>query len=142
MKVPFPFIDRVLDIAGLLQRQVRTALVVQKTVGIPQLQFLALVAVHVLCNDRNEWVQTVQKTVWKCRKCSSCGCGRRCGHAATSPGGPGRCFRPVHRRSRRLRLWVFQACHAFFAPFRGKRVPIFQPSSIHSCECSRAPWGA
>ena len=25
------------------------------------------------------------------------------------------------------------------APFRRKRVPIFQPSSTHSCECSRAP---
>ena len=50
--VPFPFIDRVLDNAGRLQRQVCTALVVQKTAEIPQLQFLAFVVVPVLCNDK------------------------------------------------------------------------------------------
>ena len=49
--VPFLFNDRVLDIAGVLQRQVCTALVVQKTVEIPQLQFLAFVVVPILRND-------------------------------------------------------------------------------------------
>ena len=33
----------------MLRRQVRTALVVQKTVEIPQLQFLAFVVVPLLC---------------------------------------------------------------------------------------------
>ena len=36
-------------------------------------------------------VQTVQKTVWRCRVRR--GCGRPCGHAATS----GRCLRSAHR---------------------------------------------
>ena len=69
--VPFPFIDRVLDIAGMLHRQVRTALVVQKTVEIPQLQFLAFVVVPVWCNDKF-WYRQCRKQ-WTCRRCSSCG---------------------------------------------------------------------
>ena len=85
---------------------------VQK-IGESIAQFLdAVFAVLVVANDRNEWVQTVQKTVWKCRKCSTCGCGRLCGHAATSPS---------------TKSWTasvfFQAFHAFFAPFRRKRGP-------------------
>ena len=59
--VPFPFIDRVLDIAGMLQRQVRTVFIVQKS-GESTAQFSdTVVAVPVVANDRNEWVQTVQK---------------------------------------------------------------------------------
>ena len=69
--MPFPFIDRVLDIAGMLQRQVCTALSVQRTVEIPQLQFLDLVVVPVLCNDKFGYRQCRKQ--WNCRKCSSCG---------------------------------------------------------------------
>ena len=73
-KVLFPFIDRVLDIAGMLQRQVRTVFIVQKS-GESTAQFSdAVAAVPVVANDRNEWVE----------------------HAARSPGAPRRCFRPGH----------------------------------------------
>ena len=59
--VPFPFIDRVLDTAGMLQRQIRTVCFVQKT-GESTAQFLDLVVtVPVVANDRDVWVQTVQK---------------------------------------------------------------------------------
>ena len=59
--VLFPFIDKVLDIAGMLQRQIRTVYFVQKT-GESTAQFLdVVVTVSVVANDRNEWVQTVQK---------------------------------------------------------------------------------
>ena len=53
------------------QRQVCTAPVVQKTVEIPQLQFLDLVVVPVLCNDKF-WYRQCRKK-WNCRRCSSCG---------------------------------------------------------------------
>ena len=59
-KVPFPFIVRVLDIAGMLQRQIRTVYIVQKS-GESTAHFLdVVVSVPVVANDRNEWVQTVQ----------------------------------------------------------------------------------
>ena len=62
--VPFPFIDRVLDIAGMLQRQLRTVCFVQKT-GESTAQFLdEVVTMPVVANDRNEWVQRVQKVLW------------------------------------------------------------------------------
>ena len=43
----------------------------QKTVEIPQLQFLGLVVVPVLCNDKC-WYRQCRK-LWNCRRCSSCG---------------------------------------------------------------------
>ena len=45
--------------------------VVLKTVEIPQLQFLDLVVVPVLCNDKY-WYRQCRKQ-WNCRRCSSCG---------------------------------------------------------------------
>ena len=54
------FIYRVVVIPVATQRQVRTALSVQRTVVIPQVQFLDLGVVPVLCNDKF-W--TLQKTV-------------------------------------------------------------------------------
>ena len=67
-KVPFAFMDRVLDNAGMLERQVRTMYFVQKSEESIA-QFLdVVVVVPVVANDRNEWVQTVQKTAWKCRQ--------------------------------------------------------------------------
>ena len=53
------------------QRQVCTALVVQKTEDIPQLQFLDLVVVLVLWNDKFGYRQC--RILWNCRRCSSCG---------------------------------------------------------------------
>ena len=47
------------------------SVVVQKTVEIPQLQFLDLVVVPVLCNDKF-WYRQCGK-LWNCRRCSSCG---------------------------------------------------------------------
>ena len=47
------------------------SVVVQKTVEIPQLQFLDLVVVPVLCNDKF-WYRQCRK-LWNCRRCSSCG---------------------------------------------------------------------
>ena len=56
----------------------------QKTVEIPQLQFLGLVVVPVLCTDKC-WYRQCRK-LWNCRRCSSCGvCGRHCDHAAFVP---------------------------------------------------------
>ena len=55
----------------LLYRDRYTALVVQNTVEIPQLQFLDLVVVPVLCNDKF-WYRQCRK-LWNCRRCSSCG---------------------------------------------------------------------
>ena len=46
------------------------SVVVQKTVEIPQLQFLDLVVVPVLCNDKF-WYRQCRK-LWNCRRCSSC----------------------------------------------------------------------
>ena len=47
------------------------SVVVQKTVEIPQLQFLDLVVVPVLCNDKF-WYRQCRK-MWNCLSCSSCG---------------------------------------------------------------------
>ena len=43
------------------------SVVVQKTVEIPQLQFLDLVVVSVLCNDKF-WYRQCRK-LWNCRRC-------------------------------------------------------------------------
>ena len=90
---------------------------------------------HTRCCERQERMGPDNaETVWKCRKCSSCRCGRRCEHAATSPSAPGRCFRPVHRQVVDSVCGFFRRLTHFSHPFRRKRVPIFQPSSTHSCE--------
>ena len=47
------------------------SVVLQKTVEIPQLQFLDLVVVPVSCNDKF-WYRQCRK-LWNCRRCSSCG---------------------------------------------------------------------
>ena len=47
------------------------SVVVQKTTEIPQLQFLDLVVVPVLCNDTFWYIQC--RKLWNCRRCSSCG---------------------------------------------------------------------
>ena len=47
------------------------SVVAQQTVEIPQSQFLDLVVVPVLCNDKF-WYRQCRK-LWKCRRCSSCG---------------------------------------------------------------------
>ena len=47
------------------------SVVVQKTVEIPQLQFLDLVVVPVSCNDKF-WYRQCRK-MCNCRRCSSCG---------------------------------------------------------------------
>ena len=107
------------------------------------MQFLdVVVTVPVVANDRNEWVQTVQK---------------RSGSAASAvlvvvdvavsmrrqvPVLPGGASDQSIDKVVDCVCVFFQAFNAFFARFRRKRVPIFQPSSTHSCECSRARWGA
>ena len=65
------FIYRVVVIPVATQRQVCTALSVQRTVEIPLAQFLDLGVVPVLCNDKF-WYRQCRKQ-WKCRRCSSCG---------------------------------------------------------------------
>ena len=47
------------------------SVVVQKTVEIPQLQFLDLVVVPVSCNDKF-WYRQCRK-LWNCSRCSFCG---------------------------------------------------------------------
>ena len=64
------FKNRVVVFPVATQRQVRTALSVQRTIVISRVQFLDLGVVPVLCNDKF-W--TLQKNSGKCRRCSSCG---------------------------------------------------------------------
>ena len=90
----------------------------RKTVDFPQVQFLNKVLGLLWCND---WCQgqTVQKTlefsqflfIGKCRQCG--------------------------QQSGVMGFWALLA--PFFALRPWTEVPIFQPSSAHSCECSRAP---
>ena len=94
---------------------------------------VVVVAVPAVVNDRNEWVQTVQKNFRMCRKCSSCGCGRRCEHAATSPGVSGRWV----QTSSSTKSWIASVGFSgvlrhFSHPSAWKRVPIFQPLSTHT----------
>ena len=77
----FQFINRVVVLPVATQRQVRTALSVQRTVVTPRAQFLDLGVVPVLCNDKF-W--TVQKTVEMPQVQLLWGCRRLCDHAETS----------------------------------------------------------
>ena len=69
--VPIQFINRVLDIPVMPQRQVRT---VSNSAEYGRLHWCSawvrLLPCPSLCNDRCRVVQTVQKTVWRCRCCS------------------------------------------------------------------------
>ena len=68
--VPFTFVDRVLDIACMLQRQIRTVHFVQKT-GESTAQVLGRSCYRARCCERQERMgPDSAETVWKCRKCS------------------------------------------------------------------------
>ena len=95
-KVLFPFIDSVLDIAGMLLETGAHSVYCAEEWRVHS-AVLGRSCCRARCCERQERMgPDSAETVWQCRKCSSCGCGRRCEHAATSPGAPGRCFRPVH----------------------------------------------
>ena len=74
--------------------------VVQKTVEIPQLQFLGLVVVPVLCTDKC-WYKQCRK-LWNCRRCSSCG-------VVDVTVIMQRLFQ---QSSRSTECWTFQLCHS------------------------------
>ena len=80
--------------------------VVQKTVEIPQLQFLDLVVVPVLCNDKF-WYRQCRKTVELPQEQLLWCCGRHCDHTARSSS-PSRTFLA---RFSSTECWTFQMCH-------------------------------
>ena len=93
---------------GLVQLLSRSA----ENCGVPQLQFSdKVVAVPVVVYDKCVCVQTVQ-TVWRLRRCSSCGCVRRCGHAAALSLGCLAICGSVSDSVHRADLWTF--------PFRSR----------------------